>query len=100
MRDIVHHHAVGVESPAECADRSFHVGDPALWKMVAVAIVEKRNYFLGQHAIQIITVAGILNVLINMSPPGTDRKAIFSVVGFRPPAIQHGAIQSAFKTTF
>src|ERR1700692_2434740 len=65
---VVHHHAVGVESPSECADGALHALDPASRQAVPIAMIEKRNNFLAQNAIQILSIALIVHVHVGMRP--------------------------------
>ena len=51
MVDIVHHHPVGIEPPAEGPDRAFHAGNPFFGQsIVFVAIKKERDYFIEQNA--------------------------------------------------
>ena len=47
---IVHHHAVGVESPAEGADAAFHSLDPRLRDIVTIAVEVQRDDFVVENA--------------------------------------------------
>src|SRR5580704_9231751 len=47
---VIHHHAIGVKAPAECADGALHPLDPAPRKAVAVALVVQRDHFLPQSS--------------------------------------------------
>ena len=86
---VVHHHAIGVETPAESANRSFHSFDPAAGKAVDIAFVVKRDHFVAKNTIEILAIASIVYVYIRMSAAGADGEAVQPVIGFRPPAIEN-----------
>ena len=62
LRRVIHHHAVGIEAPAEGADGALHALDPAAGKAVTIALVIEGNHFVGKRAIKVFAVARILNV--------------------------------------
>src|SRR5579863_6365794 len=94
---IVHHHAVGIEAPAKGTNGTFHPLDPAARQSVGVTIVEERNEFAREHAIEVFAVAGVMNVHIGVGPAPADREAVETIVGFGPPSIEHGQVEAAIE---
>src|ERR1700728_1432098 len=94
---VIHHHAVGVEAPAERADGALHAPDPPAGQAVAIALVVERNYFVMQGTVEVFTVARIVNVHVRMRAAGADGESVEAIVGFGPPAIEHGKIQTAVE---
>src|ERR1700677_527150 len=43
---VVHHHAIGVEAPAQRPNGSLHALDPATGPAVSISLVKKRNHFI------------------------------------------------------
>src|SRR5579863_5689320 len=39
LQGVIHHHAIGIEAPAESADGSLHALDPAARQSVTIALV-------------------------------------------------------------
>src|SRR5271169_528404 len=85
---VVHHHAIGAESPPEGADGPLHTFDPALGKAVAIALVVKLNYLFSQRALQVFSIAGVVDAGIRMGSANPNGEAVHAVVGLGPPAIE------------
>src|SRR5688572_7365562 len=97
---VVHHHAVGVESPAEGADGTFHAADPAAWQPVFVAFVIERDDLFFQNAVKIVAIAHVMNFRVRMRSADTDGESVQSVVSLRPPSVQNGQVQAAIQDDF
>src|SRR5258708_5420363 len=69
---IVHHHAVGIEAPPQGANGALHPLDPSAWQAVAISLIIQGDYFVGQDAIEIFAIAGIVHIHARMGAPGTD----------------------------
>src|ERR1700730_2656050 len=89
FQGIIHHHAIGVEAPAQGPDGALHALDPAAREAVAVAVVVERNHFFAQHAVQIVSIAIIVNAHVGMSSAGSDGESVQAVVGLCPPAVEN-----------
>src|SRR5579875_67273 len=86
---IVHDHAIGVEAPAKGANGALHALDPAARKAIAIALVEERDHFVAQDAIEVFRVALIVNAHIGVRAAVPDSEAIQAVVSLRPPAVEN-----------
>jgi hypothetical protein len=71
LQRVIHHHAVGVEAPAQRANRPLHALDPAPRQPVAVAVVVERNHFVVQNAIEVFAVAAVVHIHVGVgsAPP-------------------------------
>ena len=76
LGDVIHHHTVGTESPAERPDRALHAFNPVARQTVAVPLIVKRNHFLAQHAIKIFAIARIVDIHIAMGAAIADSESI------------------------
>lgn len=94
VRCIIHHHPVCVEPPAESADRAFHAFNPPAGKAIVIAREVEGNYFVPQDAVQVFAVAGIVDIHLRVSSSGADRKTVQAVIGFGPPAIEDGKVET------
>src|SRR5450631_2655904 len=97
---VIHHHAIGIEPPAERTDRPLHALDPASWKSIAIPLVVQRDHFFAQRPHQVFSVASIMNVHIRMRSAGSNGKAVHAIECFCPPAIKDGEVQSAVQHHF
>src|ERR1017187_3850841 len=57
LERVVHHHAIGIEPPAQGTNRPLHAFDPAPRQPVAIAMVVERNHLFAQHAHQVFAIA-------------------------------------------
>ena len=73
---VVHHHAVGIEPPAERADGSLHALDPAARQTVAVALIVERDHFFPENPVQIFSVARVMNIHVRVGSAGSNREPI------------------------
>src|SRR5208282_569155 len=86
---VIHHHSVCVEAPTQSANGALHALDPASREAVAIALVEERNQFVPQHAIQILAIAGVMYIHVGVGSSCANRKSVEAIEGFCPPAVQH-----------
>src|ERR1700730_17736848 len=89
FQGVIHHHAIGVEAPAQGPDGALHALDPAAREAVAVAVVVERNHFFAQDAVQIFSIAIVVNAHVGMSSAGSDGESVQAVVGLCPPAVEN-----------
>src|SRR6185369_2042996 len=95
--DVVHHHTIGVEAPAQGSDGTLHALDPAPRQTVAIAIVIERDHFFAQDVVQIFSIAIIVNAHVGMGSAGSDGESIQTVVGLGPPAVEHRQVKTAVQ---
>ena len=86
---VIHHHAIGVEAPAEGADGALHALDPAARKAVAIALIVERDHFVTKNPYQVFPIAGVVNIHVGVRSAASDGEAVQTVVSFRPPAVQN-----------
>src|SRR5579863_5004329 len=75
FRGVIHHHAIGVEPPAEGADGTLHAFDPAAGQTVVIALVVERDHFFAKGAHQVFSVSGIVNGHAGVSSASSDGEA-------------------------
>src|SRR5581483_7110567 len=61
FQSVIHHHAIGVEAPAQGADGALHALDPAARQTIMVAMVVEGNHLFAQHAVQVFPIAGVVH---------------------------------------
>jgi len=69
LQRVVHHQAIGVESPAQGADRPLHALDPPPRKAIAISLVIQWNHFFVKHSQQVFSIAGIVPTEGKFSTP-------------------------------
>src|SRR5215469_16746603 len=97
LQRVIHHHAIGVEAPAQGADGTLHAPDPATRKAVTVALVEQGNHLVVQGAVEILAITGVMHAHVGVSAAIADGEAIHAVVGLGPPSVKHGKIEPAIE---
>src|ERR1700732_5236788 len=63
FQGVIHHHAIGVEAPAQGPDGALHALDPAAREAVAVAVGAERNHFFVHEPVQLISIGNIVTSL-------------------------------------
>src|SRR5208282_2393342 len=100
LQRVIHHHAIGVEAPAQRADGAFHALDPSARKAVAITLIVERNHLFAKHSQQVVPIAGVVNIHVGVSSAASDGETVQPVVSLRPPAIQNREVQSAVQNNF
>src|ERR1035437_9489956 len=100
LEGVVHDHAVGGEAPAEGADGALHALDPATREAVLVALVEERDEFVVEDAVEVLAVAGVVDVVVGVDAALADGEAVEAVVGLGPPAVEYGEVEAAVEDDF
>src|SRR6267154_486564 len=100
LERVIHHHAVGVESPAESPDRTLHALDPFARQTVGIASIVERDNLFEQHAKQILAIARVMNSRVRMRAAFADAESVQSVECLSPPPVEYGKIQAAIKNDF
>src|SRR5438093_6244749 len=62
MQRVIHHHAIGIEAPAERADCSLHALDPAARNAVLIALIVERNDFVAKDSIKVAGISSVVNI--------------------------------------
>ena len=99
LPDVVHHHAVGVEAPAERPDGALHARDPAARQAVGVARVVERDDLLARargsrsSASRSSWIAWS-DVRLRRMPMA---KPFEPVVGLGPPAVEDREVEAAVE---
>jgi hypothetical protein len=97
LEHVVHDLPVCAEAPAEGPDGALHTGDPASRQAVAITVVVARHHLVAEDLDERFSVTGVVDLGYGVGLARADRKAVRSIVGLRPPAVEDGEIQSAVK---
>src|SRR5271154_5584334 len=87
LQRVIHHHAIGIEPPAQRPDGPLHAFDPSPRQAVLVTLIVERNKFVTEHAVQVVAVAAVMHIHIRVRSAGTNSEAVETVVSLGPPAI-------------
>src|SRR5688572_7897249 len=88
---------MGAESPGERANGVHHHLNPLARQAVAIALVKQRNDLVFEYIVERFGVAFIVRFDVYVARSLADGKAVAAVVGFGPPAIENGAVQTAVQ---
>src|ERR1700741_2032336 len=100
FESVIHHHAVGAETPAQSADGALHALDPPSREPIAIAMVVERNHFFAKSTHEIFSVARVMDVHVRMRSADTNGEAVHAVIRLGPPAVENGEVEAAIEHGF